>query len=81
MVSLPNWKYQRLFTTFSTDGIKKFKSSSTNFWLVNDPHRMRVVADWNNMEASLVCLFNDKSFLPTCMILLSVTLSSNQIQI
>ena len=62
MMSLPDWKYQRLFTAFLTDDIKKFKSSSPNRWLINDPHRMRAVADWNNMKASLVCLFNDNKF-------------------
>ena len=62
MVSVPNWKYQRLFTTFSTEGIKKMKSSSPNCWLINDPHRMLAVANWNNMEASLVALFNHNKF-------------------
>ena len=76
-----HWKYQRLFTTFLAEGINKMKGSPPNRWMINEPHRMRAVADWNNIESSLVELFTEKKFLTTCMIFLSVTHYSNQIQI
>ena len=62
MVTVPDWRYSKLFTNFTIDGMKKFKSTNPNRWLINEPHRMRAVADWNHMEASLVALFNDSKF-------------------
>ena len=46
------------------DRMKKFKGPSPNHRLINDLHRMAAVADWNNMEASLVALFNANNFPP-----------------
>ena len=56
------WKYARLFTTFSADGMKKFKGTSPNRWMINEPSRMHAVASWNNMEGKLVELFTENKF-------------------